>query len=53
MAEDKPSAHTKVVIRDIGLLLSGDLSRPIFDANTVVAVNGRISAIGKEKDLDL
>jgi enamidase len=53
MAEDKHFAHTKVVIRDIGLLLSGDLSRPILDANTVVAVNGRISAIGKEKDLDL
>jgi enamidase len=53
MADDKHFAHTKVVIRDIGLLLSGDLSRPILDANTVVAVNGRISAIGKEKDLDL
>ena len=52
MAEDKPSA-AKLVIRNIGLLLSGDLSRPILDADTVVAVNGRISAIGKEKDLDL
>lgn len=52
MAEDTPSP-TKLVIRNIGLLLSGDLSRPILDADTVVAVNGRISAIGKEEDLDL
>jgi enamidase len=54
MAEDKPAAApAKLVIRNIGLLLSGDLSRPILDADTIVAVNGRISAIGKEKDLDL
>ena len=55
MAEDKPAAaaQAKLVIRNIGLLLSGDLSRPILDADTVVAVNGRISGIGKEKDLDL
>ena len=53
MAEDKPAAHTKLLIRNIGLLLSGDLSRPILDADTVVAINGRISAIGREKELDL
>jgi enamidase len=33
-------------------LLSGDLQRPILDADTVVAMDGHISAIGKEKDLD-
>jgi enamidase len=55
MADDKPvpASQTKLVIRNIGLLLSGDLSRPILDADTVVAVNGKISAVGKEKDLDL
>src|SRR5579872_4587796 len=53
MADDKPAPPAKLVIRNIGLLLSGDLSRPILDADTVVAMNGRISAIGKEKDLDL
>src|SRR5271163_5341447 len=47
------SAGTKLVIRNIGLLLSGELKTPILDVNTVVAVDGRISAIGKEKDLDL
>ncbi len=55
MREDKAAGavRTKLVIRNIGLLLSGDLSQPILEADTVVAVNGRISAIGKEKDLDL
>ena len=54
MAEEKPAAApAKLVIRNIGLLLSGDLCKPILDADTVVAINGRISAIGKEKDLDL
>ena len=53
MADDKSAPPTKLVIRNIGLLLSGDLSRPILDADAVLAVNGRISAIGKEKDLDL
>jgi enamidase len=43
---------TRLVIRNIGLFLSGDLERPILDADTVLAVNGRISAIGKEKDID-
>jgi len=43
---------TRLVIRNIGLLLSGDLERPILDADTVLAVDGKIVAIGKEKDID-
>ena len=42
----------KLVIRNIGLLLSGDMERPILDADTVVVSDGRIGAIGKEKELD-
>ena len=42
----------KLVVRNIGLLLSGDLDNPLLDADTVVAVDGRITAIGREKDLD-
>jgi enamidase len=41
-----------LVIKNIGLLLSGDLQRPILDADTVMVKNGRIAAIGHEKDLD-
>jgi enamidase len=43
---------TKLVIRNIGLLLSGVIENPILDADTVVAVNGWITAIGRYKDLD-
>ena len=42
----------KVVIRNIGLMLSGDIDRPILDADTVVVVDGIITAVGREKDCD-
>ena len=42
----------KLVVRNIGLLLSGDLAKPILDADTIVAVDGRITAVGKAKDVD-
>ncbi len=42
----------KLVVRNIGLLLSGDLGQPILDADTVVAVGGRIAEIGREPDVD-
>jgi enamidase len=42
----------RMVIRNIGLLLSGMLEQPILDADTVVAENGRIVAVGREKDCD-
>ncbi len=42
----------KVVIRNIGLLLSGDLERPILDADTIVVNDGRISVVGKAADCD-
>lgn len=42
----------KLVIRDIGLLLTGDLAAPISDADTVVAEGGRITAFGRYADCD-
>jgi len=42
----------KLVIRDIGLLLSGDLRQPILDADAIVCEGGRILAVGKLKELD-
>jgi enamidase len=42
----------KLVIKNIGTLLSGDLARPILDADTIVAVDGRIRAVGKAQDVD-
>jgi enamidase len=43
---------TKLVIRNIGLMLSGALERPILDADALIAVNGRITAFGRLKDID-
>jgi len=42
----------KVVIRNIGLLLSGDIDKPILDADTIVVNDGLIVQVGKEKDCD-
>ncbi len=55
MAQEEPSkakTPVRVVIRNIGLLLSGDLAQPILDADTIVAVDGKIAAVGKEKNID-
>lgn len=55
MAHDeaaKPASQSKLVIRNIGVLLSGNLEQPILDADCIIATNGRITAVGKEKDLD-
>jgi enamidase len=41
-----------LLIRNIGLLLTGDIQKPIRDADTVLCVDGRIAAVGKEKDVD-
>jgi enamidase len=42
----------KMVIKNIGLLLSGRLEAPILAADTVVAQGGKILAVGREKDCD-
>ena len=42
----------KVVIQNIGLLLSGDIDQPILDADTIVVQDGLIVAVGKEADCD-
>src|SRR6202021_956591 len=54
MPHDQPQATgpTKLVIRNIGLLLSGAMEKPILDADTIVAENGKITGIGRAKDID-
>ena len=42
----------KVVIRNVGLMLSGDIDAPVMDADTIVVDDGVIAAIGREKDCD-
>ncbi|MFM8546527.1 MAG: amidohydrolase family protein [Betaproteobacteria bacterium] len=45
-------ASGKVVIRQVGLMLSGDIDRPILEADTIVVDDGVITAVGREKDCD-
>src|SRR4051794_9320646 len=55
MAQEATAPSTtqqKLVIRNIGLVLSGAVENPILDADTVVAINGRITSIGRVKDID-
>lgn len=44
-------AKGKTVVRNIGLMLSGDLANPILDADAILIEDGRIAAIGRLKEL--
>src|SRR5260370_2487413 len=39
-------------IRNYRILVSGDLKKPILDADTGLAVDGKIAAGGRQKDVD-
>ena len=53
MAEAASTAKSgKVVIQNIGLLLSGDIDRPVLDADTIVARDGVIETVGRQADCD-
>ena len=43
----------KLVIRNIGRILSGKLEQPLIDGNCVIAVDGIITAIGDAAALDI
>ncbi len=42
----------KLVIRSIGQILSGRLEEPILDGDCLIAIDGKITQWGAEKDLD-
>ena len=42
----------KLVVKNIGLLLTGDIDRPVSDADTLVVVDGRIAGVGRSADID-
>ena len=55
MADAAPQtldATHKLVIRNIGLILSGKIEQPILDGDGLIAVGGKITAWGREKDMD-
>jgi enamidase len=51
MAADSVSG--KVVIKNVGLMLSGDIDKPILDADTIVLDKGLIRVVGKYNDVDV
>lgn len=55
MAHDAPAQTAKgqkLLIRNIGLLLSGRIEEPILAADTVLVADGRIAGIGRKADID-
>lgn len=48
MPQDTP----KLVIRNIGLMLSGKMEAAILDADCLIAIGGKITEIGTEKYMD-
>lgn len=46
------SLPDKLVIRNIGLMLTGKIEAPVAEGDCVVAVGGRIAVFGRERDLD-
>lgn len=43
----------KLVIHNIGLMLSGKMEAPIYEADCIIALDGKIVQWGREKDMDL
>ena len=42
----------KLVIHNIGLMLSGKMEDPILDADCIIAIDGKIVQIGQARDMD-
>ena len=42
----------KTLVRNIGTLVSGDIGRPLLDADALVIRDGRIVAVGRGLDED-
>ncbi|MEI2805379.1 MAG: amidohydrolase family protein [Albidovulum sp.] len=51
-AAPAPTGKTKLVIRNIGQILSGRIEEPLIDGDCVVCEGDRIAAVGYGKDLD-
>ncbi len=44
--------NMKTLIKNIGLIVSGDIARPLLDADSMVIVDGKIAAAGRGLDAD-
>ncbi len=47
------TASGKLVLRNIAFILSGALESPIIEADCIVCEEGRITAVGRERELDV
>jgi enamidase len=47
-----PTGRTRLVIRNIGQILSGRIEEPLIDGDCVVCEGDRILAVGRAQDLD-
>ena len=45
-------SNDKLVIKNIGMILTGKLEQPIADGDCIVCIGGKIYSFGYEKDLD-
>ena len=46
------ASAAKLVVKNAGLLLTGNIEQPVADGDCVVAIGGRIAAFGHARDLD-
>jgi len=51
-ATSESESSGKLVIRNIGMVLSGALEEPVLDADTIVVVDGKIDSVGKASELN-
>ncbi len=49
--EASASAAGRIIVRNIGLMLSGDLSKPLLDADSILVEDGLIRAVGRSADM--
>lgn len=50
--EEAPaSSGGRTIVRNIGLLLSGDLSQPVLEADAILIEDGSIRAVGRASDM--
>lgn len=49
--EASASAAGRIIVRNIGLMLSGDLSKPLLDADSILVEDGMIRAVGRSADM--
>src|SRR6516165_11129612 len=42
----------KILIKNVGAIVSGDIARPLLDGDSVVVADGAIAAVGRGLDVD-